>query len=44
MEQADKQDLQTRLQNFSLGDKEHMQITRIEADYLQGLINEDWRK
>jgi hypothetical protein len=44
MEKTDKQDLQMRLENFSHGDETYMKITRIEADYLQNLVNEDWRK
>jgi len=40
----DKKDLQSRLTRFSLGDEEHYKITRIEARYISGLVNEDWRK
>jgi hypothetical protein len=44
MEKADKQDLQHRLSHFSHGEEMFMKINRIEADYLQDLVNEDWRK
>lgn len=40
----DKKDLQIRLRNFSLGEEMYFKITRLEADYLQKIINEDWRR
>jgi hypothetical protein len=40
----DKKDLEYRLNDFSLGDKEFLKITRLEAQYLGGLVAEDWRK
>jgi hypothetical protein len=43
MHREDKKDFQSRLQKFSLGDEESYKITRIEAQYLATLINEDWR-
>lgn len=44
METADKKDLQQRLSHFSHGEDTYFKITRIEADYLQELVNADWRK
>ena len=40
--QSDKGDLEWRLKNFSVGDQEFMEITRIEAKYLSELVNADW--
>lgn len=40
----DKKDLQSRLLFFVNGIDEHYKITRIEAEYLSKLVNEDWRK
>lgn len=44
MDIADKKDLQHRLENFANSDSVYYNITRLEAHYLQELINEDWRK
>jgi hypothetical protein len=44
MNTEDKKELQIKLEKFSHGDKTKMEITRLEADYLQKLVNEDWRK
>ena len=44
LETGDKKDLQWRLDHFANGDEEYYNITRIEAQYLASLVNEDWRR
>ena len=40
----DKKDLQSRLIFFANGNDEKYSITRLEANYLSSLVNEDWRR
>ena len=44
MNYDDARDLQWRLNDFSLGNEEHMKITRLEADFLAKCISNSIQK